>query len=821
MSQELVYTSAPRGLKPGSKGFCTVAMTIGLPAAWVERLETLSGYRPLFPLGNPKSGQNPVSYCHWRLQVSGQTRSVLSRVAFAGADYSQRSNKLASLVAIEPAEQSPAGPAYTLLHGNVVRDSWTGDPQRLPKGPPLPKTDRPPAVCATWARHTGDAGWAAALADAFIADKDRPVFLVYPLSAADDVLPLFEEALSLLPPKLRWQVTFNTYFTDLPLGLTCAWRGVVAGSDVLKSVGRGLVIDLLDLRGKPTPDSAAATAAREGTAVRAPAEKQDRETTTPSLALPAETHSEPERPFQPVLRRRSLDLPLEPLGATEKWRTPGRTYGQRKRNTSRLVLIASVVIVALIVGVAALVLRERRRSQTADPGKTGGIASNSTTQQPSVVVYGTSNAVSGSSKSAPTSTALPTLSPMTPTATRATGTSIAPVKIGSTTTTAPSTAAVADRPYKSQPEDVPSGADPVIVLRAVASTEDSSKYVWSAPSSAMLDASPALPLSIFWSKPVAGDDATQPPRIEVAPDKPAKAFKLRRSSSSIIFSIVKPAGGAGIDASSTQAPIDLADMQLSQGQLVLHNLTAHESYAFGHLVDALSRSTLTVRPAGKRLRLIYNEPKVINVRNGSRIALPGTNISLEAPTKAGAFWIVTPVSLDDGFSFIFASATDPKVPLLTLAIKKEHDAYVASFEPDTMQAHRLSNDVKQMRKSLERFKSFKGSSQGFIFNAPKPDILKNCDAINTLKTLETQCQALDSQREVKNLDPKESKSAHDQIFNSLEQLGEQLKTLDANLSLRTFSIAVDDRSNLTPIATITVAPVDNAFGDDDQKASLK
>ena len=46
MALELVYTSAERGLRPGTSGFCTVAMTRGLPPALVPRLEALGGYRP-------------------------------------------------------------------------------------------------------------------------------------------------------------------------------------------------------------------------------------------------------------------------------------------------------------------------------------------------------------------------------------------------------------------------------------------------------------------------------------------------------------------------------------------------------------------------------------------------------------------------------------------------------------------------------------------------------------------------------------------------------------------------------------------------------
>ena len=41
MALELIYTSAVRGLRAGTSGFCTVAMTKGLPPALVPRLEAL------------------------------------------------------------------------------------------------------------------------------------------------------------------------------------------------------------------------------------------------------------------------------------------------------------------------------------------------------------------------------------------------------------------------------------------------------------------------------------------------------------------------------------------------------------------------------------------------------------------------------------------------------------------------------------------------------------------------------------------------------------------------------------------------------------
>ena len=51
MSWELYYTSANRGLRPHSSGFCTVARTDGMSAAVVERLESLSSYQPIHPGG--------------------------------------------------------------------------------------------------------------------------------------------------------------------------------------------------------------------------------------------------------------------------------------------------------------------------------------------------------------------------------------------------------------------------------------------------------------------------------------------------------------------------------------------------------------------------------------------------------------------------------------------------------------------------------------------------------------------------------------------------------------------------------------------------
>src|SRR5690606_29192447 len=93
MSQELIYTSAPRGLKPGSRGFCTVQSTQGMARKLADQLENLSGYRYVFPPHGPQAALNPVAWSHWKLTVGGRPMHVLSRIADAGLDYTQRTNK--------------------------------------------------------------------------------------------------------------------------------------------------------------------------------------------------------------------------------------------------------------------------------------------------------------------------------------------------------------------------------------------------------------------------------------------------------------------------------------------------------------------------------------------------------------------------------------------------------------------------------------------------------------------------------------------------------------------------------------------------------
>lgn len=240
MAWELYYTSAPRGLRIGSRGFCTVARSEGMPQALCDRLESLSGYAPTGLQLTSTTGA-PPSLAHWRLPGIGRPRSVLSRVAMGGSDYSGRLNKFAYHLMLEPSEHAPAGPAWMLAEPGIMKTSWEGEPRVLP---PLKLSVS--TASETLSGAGADNRHARALADAFVMDASKSASIVYPPGV--DPLPLLADALALLEARLRWQVTFSTCFSELSAGLSCNWRclpaGTAAAADAARHATSGVVIDL-------------------------------------------------------------------------------------------------------------------------------------------------------------------------------------------------------------------------------------------------------------------------------------------------------------------------------------------------------------------------------------------------------------------------------------------------------------------------------------------------------------------------------------------------------------------------------------------------
>jgi hypothetical protein len=166
---------------------------------------------------------------------------------------------------------------------NFMETSWDGEPRILPVGRAVTdKTRATLGACRHWQDMTGDAGWAGVLAESFLDDSQRPVYIIF--EPGMDILPLFGEAIELLPENRRWDVTFSTYFTSLPRGVTCNWRCVLAGSKEANESRRfvqALRIDLTQPLGR-AEGGTLVEQARTGRPIRGP---------LPASASPA---SEPE-----------------------------------------------------------------------------------------------------------------------------------------------------------------------------------------------------------------------------------------------------------------------------------------------------------------------------------------------------------------------------------------------------------------------------------------------------------------------------------------------------------------------------------------------
>ncbi|QEG35134.1 GAP1-N2 domain-containing protein [Bythopirellula goksoeyrii] len=264
MIEELIYTSSPQGLKPGSKGFCTVASTAGMAANLVGLLESLSGYRHLAEPGSADSARNPVVYSHLKVRLGGRSLQILSRVADAGLDYSGRTNKLAHHVVLSSVKLPDLGPTAIQGYSGFHEISWSGEPHLIERPRDLPTTELNPAVCDYWQEVTGDAGWGGVLAERLLRSRDNEQWIIYPLGV--EPLRLLEESLALLPPAIRWQTTYTTFYTKIPPGIDCRVRFAVDGTPEAEQLRKRYELKVLDLcqkLGSPS-EGAFTTAARTG-----------------------------------------------------------------------------------------------------------------------------------------------------------------------------------------------------------------------------------------------------------------------------------------------------------------------------------------------------------------------------------------------------------------------------------------------------------------------------------------------------------------------------------------------------------------------------
>ncbi|QGQ25818.1 hypothetical protein F1728_25480 [Gimesia benthica] len=347
MSQEIVYTSAPKGLKPGSRGFCTVIATQGMARNLAERLESLSGYRHAFAVHDENAHLNPVNYSHLKITVGGQEYSVLSRICDAGQDYTGRTNKLAHHVALTRSERSPAGPAHQLQQPGFCVEEWDSQTRYTEMNCHHLSSDHPPLTqCTSWSRWC-DAGWAGVLAQSALEGKNQTQTIIFPVEAGSNTLALVAEALQLLPEKKRWEVTFSTYFTKLPAGVDCQWRFVLDDTPEAEVARRNPRMPLIDLCADlgTVPEGPLVEAARTG---HLPLQQ-----TTEAVKNTTEIDPSP--------------TPASPVAATSSKRPPplAQHFQKTKSNRGRSLLIGTgvVLFLLLIVGTGILLMPRQNNDQ--------------------------------------------------------------------------------------------------------------------------------------------------------------------------------------------------------------------------------------------------------------------------------------------------------------------------------------------------------------------------------------------------------------------------------------------------------------------------
>lgn len=251
MITELIVTSAPRGLQAGRSGFTTVYRTRGIHPELASRLEAASGYRHVYPQGDPR---NPVVFSYTsKPSLLGEVW-VMSRIGDAGTDYTGRSNKIAHHVAIPPADlaslvsSNPAAVMAALSAAGGLMSQWHGEPRESAAPPRLPSPASQPARCERWAAVAGDPGWAGVLVERAL--NKEATWVVAP--PGTDFLGLFSEALALVNPSQRWQIPFTTFSLRGDEG---RWLGTVAGSAEAEAAIAQKRIPVIDLT-KPQTEPA-------------------------------------------------------------------------------------------------------------------------------------------------------------------------------------------------------------------------------------------------------------------------------------------------------------------------------------------------------------------------------------------------------------------------------------------------------------------------------------------------------------------------------------------------------------------------------------
>lgn len=227
MPQQLIYTSAPRGLVAGRSGHCTVARSATMREALMLQLEKFCYYQHLSLSGGQ---ERPIFACRI-VDIRGTRFHVLSRIQDAGLDFTGRTNFITHHLVFTPEEirQLPTPPMILRDWPGWMR-SWTKEPQLLENenwAELTALTGKTNVPAQTWQRITGDAVNGYGLLEARAGTSFR-----VDEQTDETVLELIAESLELLEVRdtrrdfrtAAWNYTFTTSMQEQDNPADFRWR---------------------------------------------------------------------------------------------------------------------------------------------------------------------------------------------------------------------------------------------------------------------------------------------------------------------------------------------------------------------------------------------------------------------------------------------------------------------------------------------------------------------------------------------------------------------------------------------------------------------
>jgi hypothetical protein len=176
---ELIFTSSPRGLFPGKSGFCTVAMTAGMPPNLISPLENLSGYNFTYQNNQILDELNPPCCYYIKMIYGNQLLPVAGRIAANGLDHTRRSNKIAHHILFESTDEllQCCGAAELFCTENQhFTSEFTSAPCELPYRAITSLNRELSLKAELWEQLTGDGGLAGWIASSYNNHPDQSIY---------------------------------------------------------------------------------------------------------------------------------------------------------------------------------------------------------------------------------------------------------------------------------------------------------------------------------------------------------------------------------------------------------------------------------------------------------------------------------------------------------------------------------------------------------------------------------------------------------------------------------------------------------------------